>query len=90
MSPSDRKTKQSKEEDTHRGLKIVVIAMGIALIGGLILLFGLAFKKMTSPKPKPEPAISMSTKHHTCEPVEVEVTLGEKDKIVQDVEFEGK
>lgn len=35
-----------KEKDPNRGLKLVVISMGMLLIGGTILLFVMAFKKM--------------------------------------------
>ncbi len=51
--------RKSEKEDSHRGLKAVVIGMGIALIGGLILLFALAYKKMTDPEAfaKKKPAI---------------------------------
>ena len=36
----------TRSEDSHRGLKLVVIALGFALIGGTVLLFVLAFQKM--------------------------------------------
>lgn len=41
-----RVSKTDKSQDSNRGLRMVVISMGMVLIGGTVLLFFMAFKKM--------------------------------------------
>jgi hypothetical protein len=48
---------KSEKEDSHRGLKAVVIGMGVMLIGGLVLLFVLAYQKMTNPEKFAKPVV---------------------------------
>ena len=78
-------SKTDKPVDSNRGLKLVVISMGLVLIGGTILLFVLAFKKINDKVGDPAKA-HIPREYRDCG--EHELALGAGEEITH-VEFDG-
>lgn len=72
-----------KPEPQHRGLKIMVAALGLMLIGGTILLFAAVFQKMKHPEARKTRGQHCETAHVTLpEGAKLQSTLYEDREVI--------
>jgi len=78
-------SKTDKPQDSNRGLKLVVISLGLLLIGGTILLFVLAFKKISDKAVEPVNA-HIPKEYRQCGEHKITLQSGEA---IESIDFDG-
>jgi len=78
-------SKTDKPQDSNRGLKLVVLSLGLLLIGGTLLLFVLVFKKITSKPVEPTNA-HIPREYRQCGEHKMMLQAGE---VIETIDFDG-
>ncbi len=77
------------KEPNHRGLKIMVLSLGLLLLGGTIMLVVFGIKKINNPDANPltgEIKSRAPREYRTCTASEVPLAAGE---VLDRIEFDG-